>query len=172
MLRLVDRIGGAIAAVLLFLASVALFALVPMAGWLVFGRYVLNASPTWVEATSLVLILVVTFAVAAAATRTEDHLAIHFIRESFPPPVERAMRLLSHLILVAFGVAMAWASWENVASTWSRPIPLLGIPEGVRHVPLVVGGAGIAAFSLVHALKILLGRERSPPHHDPDEASG
>jgi len=85
MLRKIDRIGGVVAGAFLAIAAVALFALVPMAGWLVFGRYVLNASPTWVEATSLVLMLVITFGVAAAATRSEDHLAIHFIRESFPP---------------------------------------------------------------------------------------
>jgi TRAP-type C4-dicarboxylate transport system permease small subunit len=171
MLRRIDRIGSAVAGALLAIAALALFALVPMAGWLVFGRYVLNASPTWVEATSLVLILVVTFGVAAAATRSEDHLAIHFIRESFPPPIERAMRLASHAILTVFGVYMMVASWENVLGTWYRPIPLLGIPEGVRHIPLVVGGAGIAAFSFIHVLKILFLRER-PVHPDPDDAAG
>jgi len=152
----IDRIGGAVEGAFVAIAALALFALVPMAGWLVFGRYVLNASPTWVEATSLVLILVVTFAIAAAATRREEHLAIHFFREAFPPAVERAMRLVSHLILVVFGAYMVGASWENVVNTWYRPIPLLQIPEGIRHIPLVVGGAGITAFSLVNALKILV----------------
>jgi TRAP-type C4-dicarboxylate transport system permease small subunit len=160
LLRSLDAIGGRVAGALLAIAAVALFALVPMAGWLVFGRYVLNASPTWVEATSLVLILVVTFGVAASATRSEEHLAIRFIRESFPPKVERAMRLLSHLLLVVFGTFMVVASWQNVMGTWYRPIPLLGIPEGIRHLPLVVGGLGIAAFSLIHALKILLALDR------------
>ena len=156
LVRRLDRIGGAIEGALVTIAAVGLFALVPMAGWLVFGRYVLNSSPTWVEATSLVLILVVTFAIAAAATRREEHLAIHFFREAFPPRVERAMRLLSHLILVVFGAYMVGASWENVMNTWSRPIPLLRIPEGVRHIPLLVGGAGIAAFSAINALKLIV----------------
>jgi TRAP-type C4-dicarboxylate transport system permease small subunit len=112
-----------------------------------------------VEATSLVLILVVTFGVAASATRSEEHLSIRFIRESFPAPAERPMRLLSHIVLVVFGAWMVTASWNNVLGTWYRPIPLLGIPEGIRHIPLVVGGLGIAAFSLIHALKILTGRD-------------
>nr|WP_255720316.1 TRAP transporter small permease [Acuticoccus kalidii] len=127
-----------------------------MAGWLVFGRYVLNASPTWVEASSLILMLVVTFGIAAYAVRTGEHLSIDFVRESFPKPVERAMRFACHVVLTVFGAWMATASWANVVSNWSRDIPLIHIPEGVRHIPLLVGGAGIAVFSLIHALKMIV----------------
>ena len=63
MLRLIDRAGGFLSGLLGLVAALALFALVPLAGWLVFGRYILNASPTWVEGTSLILMLVVTFAI-------------------------------------------------------------------------------------------------------------
>ncbi|MBJ3777438.1 TRAP transporter small permease [Acuticoccus mangrovi] len=163
MIAFIDRIGALLARAFLFVAAVALFALVPMAGWLVFGRYVLNRSPTWVEATSLVLMLVVTFGVAAAATRSEEHLSIAFVRESFPPPVERVMRFVCHVVLAGFGAWMALASYENTVNTWSRPIPLLQIPEGVRHLPLLVGGFGIAVFSAIHALKMLVGLPRTTP---------
>lgn len=171
MLSLIDRAGGLLAGLLTVLAALALFALVPLSGWLVFGRYILNSSPTWVEATSLVLVLVTTFGVAAAATRSEDHLSIGFVRESFPPPVERTLRFTSHMAMIVFGAFMAVASWSNVASTWSRPIPLLEIPEGVRHIPLVVGGAGIALFSAIHAVKMILGRD-APPPAEPTEGAG
>ncbi|WP_420394607.1 TRAP transporter small permease [Acuticoccus sp.] len=161
MLAALDRIAAALSAALTAIAALALFALVPLAGWLVFGRYVLNALPTWVEATSLVLVLVVTFAVAASATRSEDHLAIVFVREALPRPAERALRFAAHLGMLTFGAWMAAASWSNAAATWSRPIPLLPLPEGARHVPLVVGGVGIALFSTIHALKMLLGRDEA-----------
>ena len=170
MLILIDRVGAALAATFTFIAALALFALVPLSGWLVFGRYVLNASPTWVEATSLLLVLVVTFAVAASATRSEEHLAIQFVRESFPPPIERAMRFISHVGLAIFGGWMAYASWSNIGSTWARPIPLLPLPEGVRHIPLLVGGIGMVFFSLIHIAKMLAGAE--PPPREPTDGAG
>jgi len=161
LLEIADRVAAGLSRLLYAVAALALFALVPMAGWLVFGRYVLNASPTWVEATSLVLILVVTFAVAAAATRSGEHLAIHFVRDSLPRRLRTAATLLSHALMATFGTFMAIASMQNTLRTWSRDIPLLNIPEGVRHVPLVVGGCGIVLFSLLHIARILTARERT-----------
>lgn len=166
LLAAIDRAGGVLASLYMLLAAVALFALVPMAGWLVFGRYVLNASPTWVEATSLVLMLVLTFAVAAAATRSGDHLAILFLRDALPRPLERLMRAANYSLLTVFGAWMAAASAQNAIRTWSRDIPLLLIPEGVRHLPLVAGGAGIALFAAVHLFAMIVGadeRETAKP---------
>ncbi len=165
MIRWIDKLAGGLSAALLAVAAVALFALVPMAGWLVYGRYILNASPTWVEATSLVLMLVVTFFVAAVATRSDEHLAIHFVRDAMPGPIRKTMRALSDLIMMGFGLFMADASLTNAIRTWSRDIPLLNIPEGMRHVPLVVGGVGIALFSAIH-LAMLFSR-RPPPDAEP-----
>lgn len=166
--RVADSAGGVLAQIFMGLAALSLFALVPMAGWLVFGRYILNASPTWVEATSLILILIVTFGVAAAATRSQEHLAIDFVRDAAPRPIRRAMQLLSHTLMLIFGAAMLDASIINVTRTWSRDIPLLNIPEGLRHLPLVFAGVGIVLFSAIHILKVLSGDpDRKQPLGDP-----
>ncbi|MEO1104572.1 MAG: hypothetical protein AAFW98_12705, partial [Pseudomonadota bacterium] len=55
--RVADSAGGVLAQIFMGLAALSLFALVPMAGWLVFGRYVLNATPTWVEQVALLLVM-------------------------------------------------------------------------------------------------------------------
>ena len=167
MIAVLDTFGGYLSKLLMLIAALAMFSLVPMSGWLVFGRYVLNASPTWVEAVSLVTIVVITFGVAAAAVREEEHLAINFIRESFPPRVEAAMKIVSFALLAFFGVMMAISASELIAFGWSRMLPLLNIPDGIRHIPLLVCGISMAFFSLIHIAKLVLSWGEIP--HRPDE---
>lgn len=50
----------------IFVSSIALVVLVTTFGWLVFGRYVLNVTPTWVEQLALLLICYIAFLGAAA----------------------------------------------------------------------------------------------------------
>ena len=42
---------------ILGIAGIAMVTLIVIFGWLVFGRYVLNSTPTWVEQVSLLLII-------------------------------------------------------------------------------------------------------------------
>jgi TRAP-type C4-dicarboxylate transport system permease small subunit len=43
------------------LTGIAMVVMTAIFGWLVFGRYVLNATPTWVEQVSLLLIVYISF---------------------------------------------------------------------------------------------------------------
>lgn len=169
---ILDTFGGYLSKLLMLIAAVAMFSLVPMSGWLVFGRYVLNASPTWVESVSLITIVVITFGVAASAVREEEHLAINFIRESFPPRVEAVMKIASFALLAFFGVMMAISATELIAFGWSRLIPLLNIPDGIRHIPLLVSGIAIAFFCLIHIARLVLTWGEIPHRRDEPPLSG
>ncbi len=48
-IRVMDAVLDSIAALCRFLTGVSLVVLTVIFGWLVFGRYVPNATPTWVE---------------------------------------------------------------------------------------------------------------------------
>ena len=43
------------------LTGVAIVVLTVIFGWLVYGRYVMNDTPTWVEQVSLLLVMLITF---------------------------------------------------------------------------------------------------------------
>ncbi|MEO0760687.1 MAG: TRAP transporter small permease subunit, partial [Pseudomonadota bacterium] len=64
-LRRTDSVLDALAAVCRVLTGVSLVALTVIFGWLVFGRYVLNATPTWVEQAALLLVMTIAFLGAA-----------------------------------------------------------------------------------------------------------
>ena len=137
-----------IAAAAMLAASVMMVVLIVIFGWLVFGRYVLNSTPTWVEQVALLLVVWITFLGAAVGIRRKTHLAVDFIRDAMTPGPRKAFTLLATLALLFFGVLMAWQGYVMWERTARRAIPLLGISEGWRSIPVSIGGAMIVAFCL------------------------
>lgn len=139
--------------------GLALIALVAIAGWQVWGRYVLNDTPTWAERLSLLLILVVALPVAAVGLRENFHLGVSVVIDLLPPRARRAVEIVNCLILGGFGAAMAVHSWRLVEGTWNRMIPLLGVPQAWQYVPLVICGALIVAFMAERLVALLRARD-------------
>ncbi|NND91225.1 MAG: TRAP transporter small permease [Granulosicoccus sp.] len=132
---------------LVVVTSVSLVTLVVIFAWLVFGRYVLNQTPTWVEQAALVLICYITFLGTAAGVYDNTHLSVDFIRESLPAPIRHVMRLAADLTICGFGVVMALAATELFGVGWTTQLPMLGAPESVRTLPMIICGILIALFS-------------------------
>ena len=152
-----------LASLCMFVAGLMIVALIAIFGWLVFGRYVLNNTPTWVEQASLVLIAWVTFLGAGVGVWRNTHLSIEFVRDMFPPGARRALSVIADGALVAFGAVMAWHGAALTFGAWRRTIPMLGISEGWRAVPLAACGVLTALFALVGLMARLAGSERSQP---------
>ena len=129
-----------------FASAVALVMLVIFTGWQVWGRYVLNDTPTWTEKAALLLILIVTLPMAAIGLRERFHLGIGYVVDLLPPRGRFWCGVAEALLLAAFGVVMAVGSWPLVIGTWGRDIPLIGLPQGLQYLPLVVCGVLIVAF--------------------------
>ena len=56
-----DRLLNLFSYITTILTGIAMVVMTAIFGWLVFGRYVLNATPTWVEQYSLLLIVYIGF---------------------------------------------------------------------------------------------------------------
>lgn len=147
MLRLA-RLLGMISTATLRLAGIGLVAMTAAVAWQVFGRYVLNDSPTWAEPLSLLLMSWFIFLGAAVGVREGYHLGFEILQAIVPAPVAAVFRTVSDLVVVAFGAGMAWFGWSLMAGTWSATIPSLGLPGGFDFMPLVAGGALFVLFGL------------------------
>ncbi|MBO6835750.1 MAG: TRAP transporter small permease [Alphaproteobacteria bacterium] len=130
------------------IAGICLVVLISVLGWLVFGRYVLNATPTWAEQVGLLMVLYITFLAAAVGVHRDSHLSVEMFRISVPAKLRKALHVLSDLLMVGFGGLMAFYSWELVLFGWSTKVALLGIPESFRSLSMVIGGALICLFAL------------------------
>ena len=146
----------ALAMAMTAIASVLMVVLIAIFGWLVYGRYILNATPTWVEQVALLSVVWITFLGAAVGIRRGTHLSVDFIRDAAPVPIRWSGLLFCALALVFFGVMLAWQGVEMFERTARREIPLLGISEGWRAVPVVIGGAAIALYALDDAVRLFL----------------
>ena len=70
------RITHASADILVKTAAIGLVAMTLIAGWQVFGRYVLNSSPSWSEQAALTLMIWYVSLAAAAGVREGFHIRI------------------------------------------------------------------------------------------------
>ena len=138
---------------LLYVAAVGLVLMTAIVGWQVFGRYVLNSSPSWSEQASLVLMIWYVFLAAAAGVREGFHIRIVALENAVGPKARRALRMASDIIMALCGAAMLiWGS-DLVLRTWSHTIPSLGIPRGLAYLALPLSGALIVLFSLERMLE-------------------
>ncbi len=133
--------------VCVFFGSVALVVLVATFGWLVFGRYVLNETPTWVEQLALLLICYITFLGAAVGIHEQSHLGVTLLRDALPPKLRQLLFLLTDLVLAVFGAVMLIASLELFEFGWSTLLPMLNIPESIRTASAVACGGLMVIFA-------------------------
>jgi len=143
---------GILSRICILLSSCALVVLVVIFGWLVFGRYVLNVTPTWVEQLALLLICYITFLGAAAGVHENTHLGVSFIREAMPAPIRNLLRLICDLAVSAFGLVMLLSCMELVQFGWSTLLPMLNLPEGVRTLPAAICGGLMFLFAGFRAI--------------------
>lgn len=131
-----------------FLSGICMVVLVVTFGWLVFGRYVMNDTPTWVEQLSLLLIITITFLSSAAGVQERTHLSVDILPMMCGVKTQAVMRILSALVLGTFAGLMAYHAKGLMDFAWYKRIPLLDLPEGIRYIPVMISGVLIVTFSL------------------------
>ncbi len=141
-----SRLQDLLSRLCIITASLALVTLVATFGWLVFGRYVLNVTPTWVEQLALLLICYITFLGAGVGVHEQTHLGVTVFRDMLPAPARKAVMLVIDVILALFGLCMLVASIELFNFGWSTLLPMLNIPESFRTLSAVLCGGLIMTF--------------------------
>jgi len=122
------------------LAGLGLVVMTGFVAWQVFGRYVLNQSPSWTEPASVMLMSWVIFLGAAVGVRDNTHLGFDVLIYVLPKGAKRILRMISDLIVLAFGFGMVWYGAQLVGLTWNTTLPALGISGAFDYLPVVGGG--------------------------------
>ena len=123
--------------------------------WLVYGRYVLNSTPTWVEQVSLLLVVLIGFLGAAIGIHRKTHLGVSYFRDLSTPWLQITFDIIAHSMLIIFGYVMMIYSYKLAIFKWSTQIPLIHLPEGLRAVPIMLCGGLILLFSIGHILNYI-----------------
>lgn len=154
-MELLSRATHAIADVLVKVAAFGLVLMTAIVGWQVFGRYVLNSTPSWSEQAALTLMIWYVSLAAAAGVRQGFHIRIVALEDAVGPRTRKVMQVASNSIVGACGLAMLIWGGELVMLTWSHVIPSLGISRGLAYLGLPIAGALMALFALERTLEVL-----------------
>ena len=156
------RLCAALSRLSLGLAVAGLLAVVLCVQWQVFGRYVLNDTPTWAEALALLLVLFVTAFGLAVGVRDAGHIGLESMVALLPPAWQRRAELLIHALVGLFGALMVKGGWVWAAAKWGEKKPMLPVPDGIDYVPVMIAGTLIVLFSLEHLIATWQGKTVEP----------
>lgn len=156
------RLCRALARACMALGIAGLVLLLAAVTWQVFGRYVLNNTPTWAESLALLLVLYVTMLGTAVGVRDAGHIGLESLLVLAPEALRLKMEYLIHVLVLLFGAAMAWNCASLAMSVWSYRLPTLWISEGWKYVPASIAGFLIVLFSIEHLIALARGIEVEP----------
>ena len=131
----------------------------------VIGRYIFNDTPTWAESGAVLLVLYVTMLGMAVGVRDAGHIGLESMLVLVPEKVRLVMERLIHVLVLLFGVVMAWNCGVLAESVWAYKIPTLGISEAFKYIPPALAGVLVALFSLEHLIALARGEEVEPSWH-------
>ncbi|NDR54835.1 TRAP transporter small permease [Aliiruegeria sabulilitoris] len=169
-LSFVHRIEGLLdllSKLCLIICAVALATLVATFGWLVWGRYVMNVTPTWVEQLGLLLVGYIAFLGAAVGIHEQFHLSVTLFRDAFGPKGTGLLRFVIDIILASFGCVMFIAGLELFAFGWETMLPMLNIPESFRTLAFVLCGGLITIFAGFRAVFRVIYWKNGETYPDP-----
>ncbi|MEX6507433.1 TRAP transporter small permease [Jiella sp. M17.18] len=158
-MRALAKFLGVVSTAALWLSGIGLVLMTVFTAWQVWARYVLDASPSWTEPLSVILMGWFIFLGAAIGVREGYHLGFDVLLVVLPTSVQKVFMTISDLATVFFGCAMAWYGDALVVGTWADQLPALNIPTGITYLPLMVGGILIAVFSLERIARRFAGLE-------------
>ena len=162
MFTLYTRLCAALSRLALGLAVVLLLAVIACVQWQVFGRYVMNDTPTWAEALALLLVLFVTAFGLAVGVRDAGHIGLESLVALLPEAWRRRLEIVIHALVGLFGALMVKGGWTWASAKWTEKKAMLPVPDGIDYVPLVIAGALIVVFSIEHVIALLRGTRVEP----------
>lgn len=156
------RFCAALSRLALGLAVVGLIAVILCVQWQVFGRYVMNDTPTWAEALAMLLVLFVTAFGLAVGVRDAGHIGLESMVALLPDAWRHRIEILIHALVGLFGALMVHGGWLWASAKWGEKKPMLPVPDGIDYVPLVIAGLLIVLFSIEHIIALLRGTVVEP----------
>jgi TRAP-type C4-dicarboxylate transport system permease small subunit len=120
--------------------------------WQVFSRYVLNASPFWIEEISVISLMWIGLLGAAGCVWTESHMSLELVVSRFPETVRVWLKAATDLAIVGFALFLCDRGVFLVERTMSGTLSTLPLAVGYTYLILPIAGGMMVVFALVRAI--------------------
>jgi TRAP-type C4-dicarboxylate transport system permease small subunit len=141
----------------LWLAGAGLVAMTLIVAYQVYMRFVINSSPAWTAAGSIMIMNWFIFLGAAVGVRENFHMGFDVLLYMLPPGAKPWLRSISDICIFGFAFGMVFYGGELAIRFWSTRIPVLGLPTAFTYFPIVVSGVLMCLFAAERMLLRLAG---------------
>ncbi len=135
----------------IWIAGLAIIVMTIIVPWGVYARYVLGTGSQWPEPLAILLMVMFTFAGAAACYRANAHMAVALFVDMLPPTARRVSGWIVDVLLAILSVFMVIWGLELVQATWNQGIAEFHwLRAGVTYLPVPIGGLITLLFVIEH----------------------
>lgn len=118
----------------------------------VVSRSVFSKSIMWVQETSLLLIVWMTFLSMAIGSEKNLHIGIDLFYNKYPERVKKIVNLINKVVVVVIGIFLGIYGWRLSMSTWRSTLAVTKLPAGMLYLMIPVGGWSMAFFMILDIL--------------------
>lgn len=147
----------------LWIAGIGLVSMTLIVAYQVFMRHVVNSSPPWTEAGSIMIMSWFIFLGAAVGVRENFHMGFDVLLYVLPPSAKPWLRGISDISIFAFAAGMVFYGGELALRGWTVRIPVVGLPQTFTYLPIVIAGFLMCLFSLERLLLRAAGENVDDP---------
>lgn len=133
------RINLILDRLILFLVGLSLVALVTICFVQVVARYALNASFSWAEEISIVILLWAVWGGACLAVKSDSHLRVTMLEKKLRPKTRFIIRAALNVLVIFFLITIACTSKIVIGANENMTLMSLPIPVNVMYWSVPVG---------------------------------
>jgi TRAP-type C4-dicarboxylate transport system permease small subunit len=120
--------------------------------WQVFSRYVLNASPFWIEELSVISLMWIGLLGAAACVWTESHMSLELVVSRLPETVRIWLKAATDILIGVFALVLCERGIFLVEKTMGGTLSSLPIAVGYTYLVLPIAGGLMVVFAAIRAV--------------------
>ena len=154
MKKWVDRFNGLLLA-LMFLTTF----------YQILARDIFVISSMWTEELARFLFVWIVFLGAATLIEGNEHIRIAILIDRLPLATSRIIRIISNLLILAFGVIFVWSAYLNFLNNWEFYAPSMDwMRLSYLYLGLLISGVLTIWYLLVNLFKDLFPGRFSTVH--------
>ena len=155
----VERVIDLLYSLIQWICVICLAGQVVVITWAVFGRFVLNNTPSWAEEVSKILMVWMSLVAAALADQEETHRRIsNFLKLFCAYGLENCNTIFALLNIFFCGV-LFWKGLDLIEQTSRTKLPGSGLPSSVLYGSVCIGGLAMTIMLLYQLGRTLCQRK-------------